>query len=180
MTDLTMSFSPAARPRAFAAEAARDCSVSLRLCDSGAGALSRPAPFAAPAGIAGEMARARASSPPVASPDFSRFTGCSCQDAARGRSEGSPAVSDIRAGRNERDAGSSRDDRSTGHTKSLPSAFQVRSYAWLQGDSLQGPAWAISQSCRWRALVGGGRVPSTVSCTLAGAGEVGRCVDVEG
>src|SRR3954468_24503197 len=74
MTDLTVSFSPEARPRALAEEAARDCSVALRLCDSGAGALSRPAPAAAPAGIAGEMARARASSPPVARPDFTRFT----------------------------------------------------------------------------------------------------------
>src|SRR5690242_10778776 len=73
MTDFTVSVSPV-RPRALAEDAARDCSVALRLCDSGAGAVSRPAPAAAPAGIAGEMARARASSPPVASPDFSRFT----------------------------------------------------------------------------------------------------------
>src|SRR6478736_8911413 len=104
MTDLTVSFSPEARPRALADDAARDCSVALRLCDSGAGALSRPAPAAAPAGIAGEMARARASSPPVASPDFSRFTGCSLSRCGTWPLERVPPSHDLRSGRNERDA----------------------------------------------------------------------------
>src|SRR6478752_9566484 len=153
MTDLTVSFSPEARPRALADDAARDYSVALRLCDSGAGALSRPAPAAAPAGIAGEMARARASSPPVASPDFSRFTGCSlsrCGSWAAWREFRSSH--DVRSGRNERDVGSSGEHGSTGLTKSLPYASQVLSSAWLQGDSAQGATWAISQSRPSRGL----------------------------
>src|SRR6478736_148788 len=90
MTDLTVSASPL-RPSALAVAAARDCSVALRDCDSGAGALSWPPPDAAPAGIAGEMASARARRPPVARPDFSRFTGNSLSGRGmRAASEGCP------------------------------------------------------------------------------------------
>src|SRR3954462_4995789 len=177
MTDLTVSFSPAARPRALPEDAARDCSVALRLCDSGAGALSRPAPAAAPAGIAGEMARARASSPPVASPDFSRFTryslsGCGALAAWR-VSAISPSP---RSGRNERDVRSRGERRSTGLTKSLPIAPQVRSNGCPQGDSPHGATWAISQtSRRWPSVGGRVKAGDTGSRSL----QIRRGVDVE-
>ena len=186
MTDLTVSFSPEARPRALADDAARDCSVALRLCDSGAGALSRPAPAAAPAGIAGEMARARASSPPVASPDFSRFTGCSlsgCGARAAWREFRPSHGPEIPAGTSATFAAGENSGQ-----RGLPSLCQMpaKSGVTLGGSRIRrrAVAWATSQSQAAEPATGDGgdvrEVASGSLSTVAGAVEVVRGVDVRG